>query len=567
MNLESLEPRLALATGLLATLVSIVDDSGNNLLAASSADQAAPVAEGQQLTASVKLTRQPDAPVRVGFATPDPSEVDLVSSSSLLFTRTNWNIPQRLSIRGIEDGVADSTRQIPLRVFIATAARAPLTKPLWIESLDSGLLSPMIAASGTFKGSLEGTGSSGTVAATYVFDKGTATFRVTSSQLAGVRDKVISIDYAVNSANKIVVQAVRGFTPTGVKLDLTYRVGSDGVPGLSGTLTLSQPTLRKQAVFRVTAALVTTGVPRLEGYALSPAARANVGGSPEGVAIGADGAAWVANPGLNSVQRLVREQGVWKVTDTVPVGNGAKRIAVAPDGSAWVTNGADNTIQQIAKTNGVWMSRARVTVEANPSAIVVAKDGSVWVASSTVNVVQRITAAYGSPYISVTLPVDAGPVALAMAKDGAIWVVCASAHSIQRVSNVGGAWGIDAPIAVGSNPSSISAAIDGSLWIANTGSNSIQRIIQQGNAWKAQAPILVGSAVSSVTAHPDGSVWVTYVTGGTIGRFVATKTGWESQPLIPVGEPLSAIAVAPDGSLLVADAQTGTLNACTAVPS
>ena len=114
LKIESLEPRLALATGLLSTLVSVVDDASTNLLAASSANLAADVTEGSSLTAHVKLTRRPDAPVRVSFASSGPLEIGvgdhpnagLLAPPPLVFTPSNWNIPQTLSIRALEDGVA-----------------------------------------------------------------------------------------------------------------------------------------------------------------------------------------------------------------------------------------------------------------------------------------------------------------------------------------------------------------------------------------------------------------------------------------------------------------------------
>lgn len=107
LALESLEPRLALATGLLRTLVSVVDESNTNLLAASSADLALAVSEGTAIAAGVRLTRRPDAPVRISFASSGPLEVrvatdtsavyvpadDLSGASPLVFTRRNWNVP------------------------------------------------------------------------------------------------------------------------------------------------------------------------------------------------------------------------------------------------------------------------------------------------------------------------------------------------------------------------------------------------------------------------------------------------------------------------------------------
>jgi hypothetical protein len=472
LELESLEPRLALATGQLGTLVSVVDDANTNLLAATSANLAVGVAEGTAITASVKLTRPPTGPVRISFASSGALEVGVGSDASapLVFTRTNWNIPQTLSIRSIEDGVADGTRMLPVRYSVATPGRTTATKVIWIESRDSGLVSPAIAASGAFRGTLDCPSdasprpdSTGTVTATYGVNKGTATFRVTSARLANVRQRVITVDYLLDSANKVVVQAVRGFNPGGVKLDLAYRVGGNGVPGLSGALTLAQPTLGKTDTFTVTATLVAPGMPRLEGYAPVTAGQATVGGAPAAIAVGADGTAWVANPAINAVQRLVRQAGAWNVADTVAVGRGAKAIAVAPDGSAWVANADDNTIQQVVKKDGVWTANTPIAVAANPAALVVAKDGGVWVASSGADVVQRIASVAGSPSVVATVPVGAGPAALTVATDGAIWVASTSASTVQRISKAGNGWHVGRPIAVGTSPASISAAADGSL--------------------------------------------------------------------------------------------------------
>ena len=595
LNLESLEPRLALATGPLGTLVSVVVDANTNLLAASSANLAADVTEGSSLTASVTLVRRPEAPVRVSFASSGPLEIGVGTNQSggnggragvlapppLVFTPSNWNIPQTLSIRSLEDGVADGTRTLPVRMTVSTAGRAAATKAIWVASRDSGLFSPTIAASGTFRGTLDSLNklkpspdSTDTVTATYGGNKGTATFSVSSARLVNVRDRVISVDYVIDSANKVVVRAVRGFNPLGVSLNLAYRVGSNGVPGLSGTLALVQPTRGKTDAFTVTAPLVAPGMPGVEtyGYGPSTATQANVGGSPEDIAIGADGTAWVANPATNSVQRLVRKAGIWTVADTVSVGNKAKRITVAPDGSAWVMNADDQTIQQIGLQSGVWTANAPVPVAANPSAIVAATDGGVWVASATAHVVQRIAFVDGVPAVVATFPVGIGPTALAQAKDGAIWVASKTANTVQRIAFVRGVWQVGLPIAVGTSPAAISAAADGSLWVANTGSNSIQRIVQRGSAWKAQSPVNVGRAVADVTAHHDGSVWVTHATGGTIQRFVAARNGWSAQnPILTcpsfAGNSTVPKAVAPDGTLLVGDPQAGTVTAVSALPS
>lgn len=265
---EPLEPRLALATGLLQTLVTIVDDAGGNLLDHATAAQAAAVGEGEELVASVRLARRPDRPVTVRLATNDPLEV-APSVGSLRFTRANWNIPQPVAIRSIADGVADGDQRLAVKLTVATAGRQPLTQRIWIDSRDTGEESPAVAASGVYRGTLAG-GASGSVVARYGANEGTATFRIRAPRVPGFANRVVSIDYAVTSANEVAVLAVRGVAASRVRLDLSYRMGPQG-PGLSGTLELRTPAGGRATAMRFSAALVTAGMPQLEGYAASPA--------------------------------------------------------------------------------------------------------------------------------------------------------------------------------------------------------------------------------------------------------------------------------------------------------
>ena len=585
LTLESLEPRLALATGLLGTLVSVVDDANTNLLAASSAGFAVPVNEGTAVTASVQLTRRPNAPVRISFSSSVPLEIGVLSDASavyvpandlsttppLVFNRANWNIAQTLSIRSLEDGVADGPRMLPVRMTVSTAGRPGATKAIWVESRDSGLVSPAIAAAGTFRGTLDRLaniksrpGSNGTVTATYGVNKGTATFRVSSARLINVRDRVISIDYVIDSANRVIVRAVRGFNPRGVNLAFTYRAGSDGVPGLAGMLTLAQPTLGKIDTFNVTATLVAPGMPRLDGYEPATAAATQLTGVPVRIAIGADGTAWVANPALHAVQRLVRQAGVWNVADTVAVGNGGKAITVAPDGSVWVANADDHTIQQIVKQSGAWAAGAAIPVAANPSAIVVARDGVVWVASAAAHVVQGIASVNGIPFVTATLAVGSGPVALAVASDGALWVASTTANTVQRISRVRGSWQVGRPIAVCASPSSIAATADGSIVVSSVATDSLQRVVRVRGAWRPQPAVPTTGSPADIAAHPDGSVWV--AAGDAIQQFVPTRTGWSPQSPVTVGGTIAAIRSAPDGTLLAADAKAAVVTSVSAVP-
>lgn len=57
----------------------------------------------------------------------------------------------------------------------------------------------------------------------------TGAFRVTSAPLANVRNRAIEVDDTIDSVNKVVVEAVRGFGPRGMQLDLVPRPDGSGV--------------------------------------------------------------------------------------------------------------------------------------------------------------------------------------------------------------------------------------------------------------------------------------------------------------------------------------------------
>lgn len=270
-----------MATGLLSTLVSVVSDSNVDLLAASSADRAVDVTEGSAITASVKLTRRPDDVVRVSFVSSGPLELGAdgdplgvggsakgIAPPTLVFTSSNWNVAQTIPIRSIQDNVADGTRTLPVRMSIAAIGKATATKAIWINSRDSGVENFVAPEPGNYSGTLDcpsdaapRPASTGTVMATYDGQsrRGTATFHVSSARLANVRNRVIAVDYTVGPGNKFIVEAVRGFDPRGVNVDLAFQSAtSKSVYGFSGVLTLTQPTLGRTETFTVTATLDLT---------------------------------------------------------------------------------------------------------------------------------------------------------------------------------------------------------------------------------------------------------------------------------------------------------------------
>ncbi len=80
---------------------------------------------GGKATFTIVLTSQPSANVTIGLSSSNPAE-GTVSPASVTFTSGNWNIPQTVTITGVDDAVADG----PQAYTIITAA-ATSTDPLY----------------------------------------------------------------------------------------------------------------------------------------------------------------------------------------------------------------------------------------------------------------------------------------------------------------------------------------------------------------------------------------------------------------------------------------------------
>ena len=273
------EPMVYQATVNLGTLASVLDGSGKNLLAASSPRLAVSLKEGSAITAYVKLSRKPKSEVRISFASSGLLELDVYNPSInnyrgslkpystppvLIFDSSNWNVPQTVSMQSIEDGTADGTRTLPLRMSISTQGTATVTKPIWVRSQDSRTVSSTGSQPFKSTGKIDRIVKGGqdnnltrlsdaTALASYDGTRGTAKFLVNSTKL-NIINLVIKVDYTIDSQNKVIVRQVRGLNPRDLSLDLNY-VPIDsyyGSFGLSGVMTIRQPERGRKDVFFVT---------------------------------------------------------------------------------------------------------------------------------------------------------------------------------------------------------------------------------------------------------------------------------------------------------------------------
>jgi hypothetical protein len=78
---------------------------------------------GTTVTFNAVLTSEPAAPVTINLTSDDTSE-GTVAPATLVFTAANWNIPQVVTITGVDDGFADGN--IPYNIIFAVTSPDPL---------------------------------------------------------------------------------------------------------------------------------------------------------------------------------------------------------------------------------------------------------------------------------------------------------------------------------------------------------------------------------------------------------------------------------------------------------
>ena len=612
LKLESLEPRLALATGLLSTLVSVVrDDNSHSLLAPGAT---AEVAEGTELAASVRLTRKPDSAITVTFKSLAPLEVSAAdwyfpkatsSSTTLRFTRANWNQPQAVKLAALQDGSLDGDHRVPVKMTTAVARNPQTlaTKKIWIESLDSGLVTPATPVTDTYKGSIIAGSYGGGIQGAYdsVLNRGTVTLKVTMPQVAIFRTRTITVDYSVGPDNRVQVERLQGIPASKFHLEATYRdFGADR--GLFGTFTVLQPQLGRSATATMTAAAVPEAVQNLAvaatgagslqlswnppaggatSYTVSMNAVSINNGSSTTTSTSTTSSTTSTSmsfTGLSATSRYTftvtptaagnagpAATTAFQATALVALGEnvGSRGITTGSDGSLWVANYGSNTVQQIANVNGSWVAQSPIPVGSSPNMITTALDGSIWVTLPKSMAVQQIVNANGvwtaQPAILTGFITPIGPYAITAGLDGSIWVASSPYSSsqnysaVQRIVNTNGIWTAQPPIAIAQQAVELTTSSDGSIWASSLG----QWQIQPHNNMSGFGGFL-----------KDGlTVWSRLIPkltpGTTVQQILSINGAWTPQSSITVGQHPLGLAPGSDGSIWVANCNSNTVQQVT----
>jgi YVTN family beta-propeller protein len=233
-----------------------------------------------------------------------------------------------------------------------------------------------------------------------------------------------------------------------------------------------------------------------------------VGSPPTSVAVGRDGAIWVASAAAGTLSRIDPET---HAITQIPVGSDPVAVAVAPDGSVWVANSGDGTVSRVSPENDAVVGTVRVG--AGPSALV-ATDSAVWVADTLSASVSKIDPATDA--VTATVPVGSEPVGIA-AGAGSVWVTDQGDGTVYRLDQLTGAQ-VAAPITVGNGPIGVAFGY-GAAWVANSTDGTLSRLDALSNS---VTTIPVGQGPDEVAVGPGG-VWVSDEYGNAVAQVDPVK--------------------------------------------
>ena len=235
------------------------------------------------------------------------------------------------------------------------------------------------------------------------------------------------------------------------------------------------------------------------------------GGLLGGLTVGPDSALWFTQE-FGSV--------LWRAT-TAPAfaptaslaGSEPRDVALGSDGALWLAESATETVGRY--TPGGTFTHIALPPKppgtfVSAFAIAAGPDGRLWIARP------RSLAAVTTAGVVTDYPTPgAGPGNLAVGPDGALWFTAFAEDRVGRMTVDGTTTLFDLP--AGTGPASIATGPDGALYVGLGKTVGGLMRLTTGGAWTL-IPLLFSSQVSSVTTGPDGAVWFGDLGGSRIGR-------------------------------------------------
>jgi len=263
--------------------------------------------------------------------------------------------------------------------------------------------------------------------------------------------------------------------------------------------------------------------------------------SPTGIAVDADGAAWVADQGLSAIRRIAPDGSI----RDFPVGGAPLSLAAGADGNLWYTLKSPGRIGRLTRLGGVF-ELALPTPSAESYSLTAGPDGNIWFTESNLQRVGRITPAgrvdeFAAPSGTWTGRIVTG-------SDGHLWFAQPNEFRICRMTVSGNITPFALPAGVG-RPIDLAAGQDGNVWfIAESADNGRNHAAWISPGGEVQS--LPGSGwAQRLIPDPDGGLWMA---GYSTLQRVAPERGLVDLDGSAFYGDVSGLAVGPDGALWAA---------------
>ena len=237
---------------------------------------------------------------------------------------------------------------------------------------------------------------------------------------------------------------------------------------------------------------------------------------PAGIALDANGNAWVANAGGGSVTGLSSQGSFLTGANGYSSGStlfGAQAVAVDKLGNVWLADTLLSSVVKLTVNNGVVLSSASFTTAVNgPTGLAIDSQNNVWVANFGDGSVTELNNSGvplgGSPLTAFgTLQ---SPSSVAIDAAGNVWVTDNSASVVAKFDHnqnllSGAGYSDDALLA----PVRIAIDAQGRAWVAGNGNNGAS-LFNANGAGAASTPFLGGglSMPTSVAIDGAGAAWL-----------------------------------------------------------
>ncbi|HTR04037.1 MAG TPA: hypothetical protein VMN82_12630 [Thermoanaerobaculia bacterium] len=222
--------------------------------------------------------------------------------------------------------------------------------------------------------------------------------------------------------------------------------------------------------------------------------------SPTGIAVDADGTAWVSDQGLSAIRRIAPDGSVRDFS----VGGAPLSLAAGPDGNLWYTLKSPGRIGRLTRLGAV-REFFIPSSSAESYGIAAGPDGNLWFTESNLQRVGRITP--DGRITEFPAPPSTWVGRIAPGPDGNLWFAEPNELRICRLTTSGEITPFTLPPGTG-RPLDLAAGPDGKVWfIAATddyGRNHAGWISPSGEVGS-----LSGSGYAQrLIADPDGGLWM-----------------------------------------------------------